>query len=620
MKKSNLVWIGFLGCFSILQAQVPDAAPAASPARGAPSSAPASGGQAGSPGSSPLGKDIPSFNPGTEIVSWNGKNWNINQNRLFQSQFERYLNVEEETTAENLNYQKIIKKILQDLAPGNISPESFDDALRLLPEASNYQIDSHLCDTLSNALYSYWLAKKDRTRIDQANEDLEYQRTILEGQLARDVATTEQRLAAPTAGGKNAAPAPAPSGDLSKTTRMAPHTQRLAQINAQLAANKVKRTISEAQAKIEFQALMVQFFLQRRFQHVLMTTRFYRHMMGDGSTTVQVGAETKELFSKTTGMPMTVGVLDTLANEAMRTVREGVDSYKFLLQKNEMESATKRLAEAFVIGEYMPEIRTLPREQKRKALLFTQKSNQLISALEVKDYTLAESLVKEFNETARDLETSKATAAIETARTVSAMHIIKAQSAAVSGEKETVEVELRAAAEIWPRNPALAAAFKELSEKGNEVQKALLDFDQLLSQHNHQQIWDDKMRYIAATAFDPKRQKLLSKVMDDMQAIETALLKCGEIAKAGNKPGAWENAERVSKQFSDNNKLNKMRAELTTGAADFVHTITIAQQLEEKEQIGSSLAWYLKAKKIYPLSEFAEEGVQRLLKKIMPAS
>ena len=41
----------------------------------------------------------------------------------------------------------------------------------------------------------------------------------------------------------------------------------------------------------------------------------------------------------------------------------------------------------------MPELRTLPRDDKRQALAFTQKSNQLLSALEVKDYTLAAKLV-----------------------------------------------------------------------------------------------------------------------------------------------------------------------------------------------------------------------------------
>jgi hypothetical protein len=40
--------------------------------------------------------------------------------------------------------------------------------------------------------------------------------------------------------------------------------------------------------------------------------------------------------------------------------------------------------------------------------------------------------------------------------------------------------------------------------------------------------------------------------------------------------------------------------------------------MEKRDQIGASLALYLKAKKIYPASDFAGEGVDRLVKKIIP--
>ena len=78
---------------------------------------------------------------------------------------------------------------------------------------------------------------------------------------------------------------------------------------------------------------------------------------------MRVGSDAKDLFAKTTGAPPTVATLDALASEAMRDASEGVQAYEFLLSKDELESATKRLAEAFAIGEYLPELRTLPREK-----------------------------------------------------------------------------------------------------------------------------------------------------------------------------------------------------------------------------------------------------------------
>ena len=125
-----------------------------------------------------------------------------------------------------------------------------------------------------------------------------------------------------------------------------------------------------------------------------------------------------------------------------------------------------------MIGEYLPDVRTLERDDKRRALAFVQKSNQLISAIEVKDYALAEKLVAELSQTAKDFDVSKPMAAIETAKQVSAMHIAKARNAAVSGDKETLEAELKAATEIWPRNPALSEVSKMIFAQADVQSRA----------------------------------------------------------------------------------------------------------------------------------------------------
>ena len=376
--------------------------------------------------------------------------------------------------------------------------------------------------------------------------------------------------------------------------------------------------MAELQVKIEFQSLIVQHFLQRRFQHALIGTRFYRSIFADGDSQLRVGEDAKNLFSKTSGLPPTMGTIDSLANEILRDAHEGVQAFKFLLGKNELQSASKRLAETFMIGEYLPDVRTLDREDKRQALAFVQKSNQLVSAIEVKDFSMAEKLVKELSETAKDFDVSKPMAAIETAKQISAMHIAKARNAAVSGDKETLEAELKAATEIWPRNPALNEVSQMIFSQADVQSRALVDFDQLLSQKNYRQILDDKMRFIAATSMYPEKQEQLRKVLEDMQVIETSIIQAQEIEKRGDNAGAWESAEKAFRSFPDDNKLNQVRANLTTKAADFVHAIRQAEELEQKGQPGSSLAWFLKAQSEYPASEFAQQGVERLTKQILP--
>ncbi len=615
MKSPLLICLAFS---SLAFGQVPDAPaptqpapPAAEPSTGGPEKPANSAG-----GSSFLGKDVPIFNPGSEIVSWDGKNWNINNNRVFEARFEKYLNAPPSTSDANQEYEAILQQIMDKLSPGRVTPKSTDEAFQLLAKASEFQEDANLCDGIAYQVYSAWLAKNNNERVSAANKGLEDERKRLEWNAK--ITAEGSRLDGPSSRGDGMAAEWQKQQQLRRDMEMQPLITRIAEIQALIKTNQLKREVAELQIKIEFQTLIVQHFLQRRFQHAVIGTRFYRNIFADGDSQLRVGEDAKSLFAKTTGLPPTMGTIDSLANEIIRDVREGVHSFKFLLEKNELESASKRLAETFIIGEYLPDIRTLSREDKRKALAFVQKFNQLISALEVKDYTLAETLVKELNETAQDADTSKPTAAIETARQVSAMHIAKARNAAVSGDQATLEAELKAAMEIWPRNPDLTEVSKMIFSQADVQSRALVDFNQLLSQKNYRQIFDDKMRFIAATSMYPEKQEELRKVLDDMQVIETAIIQAQEIEKRSNYAGAWESAEKAFQKYPNDNKLNQIRANLTIEASDFVQAIRKAQDLESRKQPGSSLAWYLKAWNKYPQSEFAKEGVERLTKEVLP--
>jgi hypothetical protein len=627
----------------------PQPVPPAQPksAQGTPAN---SGAQAGAPagGSNFLGKDVPFFDPGSNIVAWDGKSWNISNNALFQARFEKYLNAPPAISPLETEYQALLQQITEKLSPGKVTPRSSDEAFQLLAKASQYQDDANLCDSIANQVYSAWLARKNNDRLNAASRALEDERKRLEWNARLTVEGTQldssgggrsfskRRGGAATQtqgeqqqqqqqqqqhnreGNDGAATQTQGQQQQSRDMQLQPILTRLAEVTALTRANQVKREVAELQVKVEFQSLIVQHFLQRRFQHVLIGTRFYRSIFADGDSQLRVGEDAKNLFAKTSGLPPTMSTIDSLANQILGDVREGVPAFKFLLEKSELESATKRLAETFVIGEYLPDVRTLDRDDKRRALAFVQKSNQLISAIEVKDFALAEKLVAELSKTAKDFDVSKPMAAIETAKQISAMHIAKARNAAVSGDKETLEAELKAATEIWPRNPALTEVSKIIFSQADVQSRALVDFDQLLSQKNYRQILDDKMRFIAATAMYPQKQEQLRKVLEDMQVIETSIIQAQEIEKRGDYAGAWESAEKAFRNFPDDNKLNQVRANLTTRAADFVHAIRQAEELEQKGQPGSSLAWYLKAQSEYPGSEFARQGVDRLTQQILP--
>jgi hypothetical protein len=599
---------------TVAWAQSPDALPpAASPA---PVTAPPAAQK------NLLGGDVPAFDPGSEVMTWDGKIWNIQDQRVFRARFEKYLNAEEETGAEAKKYRDQFKEMLDLLSPAKMSKENFRKAWAVLPSASGYEPDAELCNSLDDAIFGVLLAQQEVTKIDDQNRSLAKRKDTLEWN-SRFAADSSLLGPAP----KNPAAAEQWNREqnLKRDMKMQPLLTELGEVNASIAGNRVKKEALRLQAKIEFQVLIAQLFLQRRFEHVLLANRFYRALFGDGDNQLRVAddyaanqsAKNKESFGDLAKLPKTLGQLDALANEAIRDVREGVESFSFLLEKSELKSAAERLSEAFAIGEYLPEIRLLPRTKKREVLEFTRRSNQLLSALEVKDYERAGNLVKELETMSRDFDSAKPMAAIETARTVSALHLAKARAAATSGDRATLETELRTATEIWPRNPALAEVSGAIFTQTDVQQQALNDFERLHAQRNYRQIFEDKVRFIAATALHPEKQEKLKQVLDQVQHAEAALLRAAELAKRGDAAGAWESVERGFSGYPDDPKLNQARAEFTTQAAEFVRSIRTAQEMERKQQLGSSLAWYLRAQQDYPNSEVAQDGIARLASQIL---
>jgi len=634
-----------------------------------------------------LGRDVPVMDPGSDTSTFDGKLWNMNNNRLFRSRFEKYLNAPAETSEADQQYESTINQILTLLSPGNVTSANIDTAWKLLPKASEYRSDANLCNSLADVIYSVWLAKNESARLEMANRSLQREKSALEWNYRMNLAPSTIASIAPS--GTNS-PASTTTLTPQDEARVEPIKEALSDVRASMVNNKLKKEASIVQAKIDFQSLIIQYFAQRRFRHVLIGTRFYRSLFGDGDSRlnamdqiasslpvdkdagqvkikakldpkiaarggsganagagtgtngnyanaggntsssgggfnaegVQLGVENlgvESLISagasglKALGkMINSLGQIDALANEAIRDVDEGIDSYKFLLEKNELKSATERLFETFMMGEYMPSVRKLSRDDKRRALEFTRKTNELLAALEVNDLTRAEDLIKELSQTARDFDTSKPLAVVETAKTVSAMHLAKAKAAASSGDRATLETELRAATEIWPRNPALATVSGSIFSQTDVQQQALNDFDRLFTTKNYRQIFDDKVRYIAATAMYPERQEKLKTILDRVQGAETALMRATELAKRGDPAGAWESVEHGFADYPDDPKLNQARADFTTQAAEFVRSVRTAQEMERKQQIGSSLAWYLRALQDYPNSEIARDGIDRI--------
>jgi len=568
--------------------------PAAAPAL--PSQDPATA----APGAN-FNNQFPGLDPSGGLLRFNGQTWAVENNQLFKARFEKFLATPEEMSAQEAAHRQILNEIIALLDPNVLKPQTVTEAYRLLARASGFAGDSRLCDTLSNAIYSVWQSKRNQGQLAQANVILEEERA----RTRRNMATS---ASADSGGLRNA---PQSGSAIIQAGRLESLTEGAARIQA----NNVKSDLSELQAKIQFQGLLLQFFIQRRFHHVIIGTRFYRVLFSDGDSKLNLPDATQNPF-KASGMPPTVSTIDSLANEAMHDTQTNVQAFHKLYEIGELRSASERLRDGLIIGEFMPEIRTVPFERKRKVLNFLQKSEQLKSALEVRDYGTALQTLEGpdgLQKIAPDFDSSKYRSLIETTRSTARLMLSKARNAAISGDRAGFEKALNDAASIWPNNPELAEVASKAFQAGDVGAQALQEMEQLVAQKNTRRIAEDPGRFLAAVqSASPEKQAQLKSILDEFKTIEGTLTAAREMDRQGNPAGAWEAVEQAGKRFPGDLNLSQAHALYTTKAADFVRIVRRAQDHETRAQAPTSLAWFLAAQRLYPKSELAADAIKRL--------
>ena len=586
-----------------------------------------------------LGTDVPVFNPGTEIFSWDGQNWNINNNRLMRARFEKYLNAPADNSDDDNEYRAIIKTILDELSPHKKGTGHLQRAVALLPRASNYRIDSNLCDSLSQAILGVYYGQKNAVALARSNKALEKEKKLLHWNV--EVATSEKLIDEAKRRGQSnnrgqnnrgqnnqsqnnqsQNTQPNTGKQVSNAGRVAGYLQRLAEIETLRLANKAKIGISEVQAKVEYQALILQFAVQRRWEHVLIASRIYRRLFkdGDGVIDIKKDSDADKMLAKGLGLSPTVTSLDMFASEVIRDVDEGVIAFEFLAEKNELETASKRLAESFFVGEYLPKIRTLDRENKQKVQYFVRDADSLLSAMEVRDYETASQIIERMKTKAVDFNYSKAKAGVEFYTTLSNSSLSQAKIAAQQNEMEEYKRQMQIAIEAWPLNPKIKEQ-NELFASIADIQVTTLnELDTLLAQGNNREIMKNRGRFIAAAHNDPKRSEQLDKVLNNVLSLEQEIAKIKGLRENKNPWGAWEIARQAQESYSNDNDLLKLSVQLNEEVSSFVHVLKKAEKLEEQNHSGMSLTWYLKAKDIYTQSTYANDGIKRLLDHILPSS
>jgi len=123
-----------------------------------------------------VGNYVPYFDPTTDVFMFDGKSFNVNDNRVFRARFEKHLNAQEASSSEDLAYRAAIRGILDTLSPHNRDATKFPKAVAQLQHASQFKQDARLCESLANAVYRVFLAQKSRAQLDLLNRELDSQR------------------------------------------------------------------------------------------------------------------------------------------------------------------------------------------------------------------------------------------------------------------------------------------------------------------------------------------------------------------------------------------------------------------------------------------------------------
>ena len=577
----------------------------------------------------PLGQEIPLLDPSAETITVGGVAIPLGDNRLLRARFDKFLNQPPESNEEATRYRRTIAEILNTISPLRDQKPDLYAAFKLLPTASSYPGDANLCGSLAESIYMAMLARQDVNGLKKLNETIEEEKQAIISSgdwMARHDKGNELEKSKPVGAGKDGKEAPektsaANDGNGNNSLKYNDTLRRIAEIEVLKKANIARTEAQTLRTKAQYQVSMIQWFVQRRYEHVLMAARFYNQIWKDGDTALRIdkNSDVARLFSESVGVSPTVASLDALSNEAIREAGKYVEAFDLMLSRNELHAASQRLMEAFALGEYLAPVATLPLEKKNRVAKYFRDLYELYGALQARDYTKARELSGKLKSAANDFPSSKVDSVIAASTLASDLAIEDAKAQLLARASDKAAEKIREATEIWPTNPKLDE-FRKLVNNSSGLVTTRNDFDRLLAEKNFREIARRQYEIAPAIQGDATREDAFRQIVENLTKIETALGKAAEFGRVGQNCAAWEQLAELREQFPDDPKLGRELELLAPKVADFTRALDRARQFENRtpKQTGSALSWYLKARSIHPQSKFAEQGVKALVGEILP--
>lgn len=544
------------------------------------------------------------------------------EDQAMRARFERYLGMAQVPTKQLDEYFSQMKEVSNLLRDNKIFP-----AWKQLHDLADYTIvDAGISRELANRVEAIWNTDKASANLNRTNDairkdvnavnrnadmrsegimdkEIEYQRRLNQGNKQKQQGQ-QQNLPnggvpqMPQDGGGAAQPSVA---GLEGKLQLTEEYLRSLELKARIKLNELKQEKLLDQAKADFSEYISTLFNSGRLNHVVLAADFYRKIFQEGEYPADMAKQVNASL------------------EINRDVQAAVDVFRYKVERGQLSGATDSLQVAFSTSELNTAVLGLERPLKEKVADFTANLDQMRNLIEARDFGNLETLLAKIKQTATDFDTTKPTAIVNAVKLESKMRLGQAKLAAQQGDLKLAMEEFRAAAEAWPGNPDLEDKALKFFDTQDIKSQSLTEFDRLIEEQNYRAIFDKQLAFAPAIKGDAKREEALKTALLSIKDAEVAAEKANALMMNGDFFGAWEAIELASVSLPDDKKLNKLRADLSGRSAEFVAAVNKARDAEGRKELGYSLTWYVNAQRQYPASQIANQGIDRLSKKLLEA-
>lgn len=610
-----------------------------------------------------------SINPEDGTMNWKGHSYDLGQFRVFRGRFERYLSLPptRDQDVYNATLDEIFKLLSTRTANG--SQDNVVEAWKLLYRASEYDADGGNSLGVANQIFNAWRIRDEKAAFAVTQTELQrirrqqsasvvYGADTLASETGRKASdavssaailgnlttgnsgsdsntgttttTTGTGGTTTTTGGNqtggrnnnNNNSGGQPRQTIGGSSTVGPTGQlfrarELAETEAKIKALEAAGLLSVVQAKLQFQSQIMSLFLQRRFQHALIASSFYRYIFKGSHQNLEVGKKELSSFLPSTDLALTVETIEFLSREAINDINNGMAAVRSSYDDNRKIAALERLQETFFLGEYMPAVTQFEPARKDALLTLYRKVDEARKLADLRDFDAVIALTDEIATLTGDFRGPEVGAAVRSAQRMSTLSLNAAQQAAATGDYDRAQEFVEKSAQLWPLNPAIKNYTENMASQADLGTQASLVFDESLKRDDFRRIYERRAELAVAFLNDNVRGPQLKAVIDRMARVEIYLAQTEELLAQNNAFSAWE-ALAAATTFAPNDVvLNQRMAQLAPRVAEFIGRLDQAKRYESDQRYAASLTQYLAAQDIHPASQLARTGLTRVGEAIM---